>query len=887
MKKMLILTLLFLCSVIVVGSNGQLYVNATSEENIDYIMEHFNSRYRMENLTPDLDFDGVSGASMSYPGMIGLEDANLIQPGLTNTSEIEYHNNLNEITVPGYDMTLEWSDLQWSGDISIMNPQYLDEYFIYYGYEETHNSTPTKSFIGFHQWCKNNDLSYSAVCQFEDGNSISDNYLIGTNLNFNTPYFSAYKYIVERDDLSKFTIEDGGYDYSLKDKINRADTDELYNDMESHAPLDVYSSSHSGRNVIVINKPSSFRFVTTNFKWLDNVNWKANTSYTMEFDYYHTTGTVNAYVYFLYTDGTTDRGDSYTIGSWDTVSVVSDANKTVDAIVFSYGSDNPTYIDFNAFNISEGTTGMGEYYDWLDGEKYSTFGKWYDPVVMNLTKYYGDNSPSVNDMALMFDSSTDILGSYSQGTGNYALEHYGNKDAFYPVESVNNGDILYINYDRENHSTGYTPYYINGVGGVQSGNYSGLITSDVDEFYLIMTKNGTYDHSLIDDVFTLNLTQIFGSGLEPTVEQMDNFFADVGWFDSLANHIWDLSILEEDFTTGLGSLDEDDYYWERSVYGRNGSNIKDMKIDFLCEPDSDGSEDSYLYYEFDGFVKNIPLPCEDYEFRDYIPLDNDDLQYIKKILFDRNFENTRQMGFKVYNSSSDVTYTHGIGFEFYSNQEFKIQSVMLHTGNIDDWQSLFGTYEYLYLFDHTLNPFVKLKTIRGGGYSDNWAENTSYVYNLPDQYKEVWGLRYETTFDFYADSGQTDAVYSFTEFNAFATSEFFKPPVSDVEFFDDDNILLDKPEYDSCSSTDVFCHLKNAVVWIVVDFPPIAIIYTGISSMLNLFYGILTSMLGIFGVAIINNEIVQTYTGVISYTVGACVILIIYEFIKKVGGVIK
>ena len=394
-------------------------------------------------------------------------------------------------------------------------------------------------------------------------------------------------------------------------------------------------------------------------------------------------------------------------------------------------------------------------------------------------------------------------------------------------------------------------------------------------------------------VVVMDLSKLFGNEI-PTIENLNSFVNDTGYFEIISNHIWDSSVPEVIINSTTIDYNATTFQWERSVFARSGSNVKDINVDFMCENESNSSNtDPYFFYEFDGYTKEIHLDCEDYFYRNYIPLDADDQAYLKRILFDRDNSPTRKMGYRVVltapslnytddgepNGQTTTAFTLGIGLEFYTNQEFQIANVVVSGGEFrNNAYGGTGSQENLYLFDYNLKPFVMLYDT-----DEQYATNETKLFTLPTKYQEVYGLRYETLMRFVDYDNEVDYTMEYTEFNAFTTSTFFKPPVSTNDFIDE-SLLIPTPEYQSCGNLDIFCQVKNGVTWVFVDFPPIAILYQGFSLLLNFMYSLLTITLSLVGITIVSGTMSSSFTGIIAYILGIVGIIIVWKFLQKVGG---
>ena len=134
---------------------------------------------------------------------------------------------------------------------------------------------------------------------------------------------------------------------------NIGNSAQLYNEMYNLVSQQVSEEVVDNKNCIKFNNYSF------NAKELLQLNYKENTIYTIKFDarVYDTTiaSGYNLFLFIKYTDNTTKSTNISARGNvWQEVRLVSDTNKTIKSIYFSYGNATMWLIDKNSFYIGDG-----------------------------------------------------------------------------------------------------------------------------------------------------------------------------------------------------------------------------------------------------------------------------------------------------------------------------------------------------------------------------------------------------------------------------------------------------------------------------------------------------------------------------------------------------
>lgn len=311
-------------------------------------------------------------------------------------------------------------------------------------------------------------------------------------------------------------------------------------------------------------------------------------------------------------------------------------------------------------------------------------------------------------------------------------------------------------------------------------------------------------------------------------------------------------------STTMTDASFDSTTWEYSNFGKNGSNIKEIHINACLNN----------YYEDDPF-EPIYLQMQNINYSGGV-MSSENLYFTKidckkvvserfkqhmlELIFDRRISsNTNYGGLRMYANAFNVyvEYVFNIEFTFKTAFEFNVQSILFR-GKTGSGYLSFMTYNLLDKNDNIMTQIKNTKTVG--------TTMTTEQITLPKRLQEVWGITFNIPMIVGMD---TDNVFYIQEFNSFSTERFYKPS------FDSQgsgNLALPLPDYQACSWSDFMCHLSNFGTWLVRDFPPTQMLYTGFNYVLTFFTGLLSMFVGLFGLTINGTSIVSSkYTGIFGY----------------------
>lgn len=275
----------------------------------------------------------------------------------------------------------------------------------------------------------------------------------------------------------------------------------------------------------------------------------------------------------------------------------------------------------------------------------------------------------------------------------------------------------------------------------------------------------------------------------------------------------------------------DDFNWAKSMFGRNGSNVKDIK--FLCSDGFNSAVSDYIRFElgtrYEGEYATLRVDaCQEGR---YYELPTKTKQQILYSLFDRDTfnGNDNRIGLyfevlKDFSSSNEANWSFGFSIELKSSQEIIVEMILASINRYNSLEHLpleidLGVIFYD-AYDEEIASFALGKNF--DPLSSDTIMNRLYAYKVPSRFSEVY--RVDLVFNAFLYYGVAPrqfvkgdyARFYLDEFNLFSTQELLKVP-----YYEDT-----EAEYRQCRFFDVYCGLYNFSQWFIYDFPLVKVIRT-------------------------------------------------------------
>ena len=471
------------------------------------------------------------------------------------------------------------------------------------------------------------------------------------------------------------------------------------------------------------------------------------------------------------------------------------------------------------------------------------------------------------------DSDTYLMaGTIDWWDDNSALEFMDYSWERYNIDfssQVAENDIIYISYDyKAKADAEYTCFSSDCYWPSQSEQHRGFIEI-ADANYQISISNFQgygYDTTWIafDNIMVFNLTDLFGSGEEPTAENFESDYLDKmpEWFETYNFLLADVLVANEgDLVVGTVAKDDflTDYsymylaykqpYSTLNIVAREDVIVNDCVAEFLFQGD---------WFDLDANIDTCALNFDNANYDTLLNLLQDGV--VKSDLTNESYFSIKYTNEDYTERTTQIV----ISFDEVVQSVRTVIIAFADSTDINDFNQVAFQFKY--------NDFIV-------GYQEDaitylWQENAIIltIYNSLLKYDSL-DIFIEQT------SASPDTQLGLTEL-ALLKDTLVSTPTGTRNIDAESDFLLDfQFQYESCGTWDFGCKIKNSMIWLTVESPPAVTMWDKYGELSNQIYDI-TRIQNDF-IDVLDQTGIQAGIGAILTLMTALGSIMIYSLLSK------